>query len=196
MFYRYFPDNSATKHPKLRKTCLLHGFSEIKNDWNTNYFIIKYTTQKECLQMKCFIHKNDDGIAVCTDCGKAMCANCSSHTNHSGICPECKKELSEDIRTNLQNELKTRKILSTFILSGIIFLFILGILISIELKPLIILFSMFFVGLLIALVVTWRILYIKKQREQIRKEIVYLTAEIDLINDAEKNFTPLPTNPK
>ena len=42
--------------------------------------------------MKCFIHINDEAIAVCKKCGKAMCGNCSAYTNHSGICPECVRE--------------------------------------------------------------------------------------------------------
>ncbi len=40
--------------------------------------------------MKCFIHKNKDAIAVCKHCGKAMCDDCSSYSEHSGICPECR----------------------------------------------------------------------------------------------------------
>ena len=41
--------------------------------------------------MKCFIHINDEAVAVCKQCGKAMCGNCSAYTNHSGICPECRR---------------------------------------------------------------------------------------------------------
>ncbi len=47
--------------------------------------------------MKCFIHNKEEAIAVCKNCGKAMCANCSSYSEHSGICPECiKVELEKE----------------------------------------------------------------------------------------------------
>ena len=40
--------------------------------------------------MKCFIHMNQDAVATCKKCGKAMCVNCSAYSGHSGICPECR----------------------------------------------------------------------------------------------------------
>ncbi|HPG92806.1 MAG TPA: hypothetical protein PK675_05285 [Clostridia bacterium] len=42
--------------------------------------------------MKCFIHSALESVAVCKRCGKGMCSDCSSYTNHSGICPSCKLE--------------------------------------------------------------------------------------------------------
>ena len=50
--------------------------------------------------MKCFIHLEQEAIAACRQCGKGMCADCSSYSNHSGICPECrlngfKKEVAQ-----------------------------------------------------------------------------------------------------
>lgn len=42
--------------------------------------------------MKCFMHPDVEAIATCKKCGKAMCANCSAYSNHSGICPQCKME--------------------------------------------------------------------------------------------------------
>ena len=42
--------------------------------------------------MKCFIHIDQEAIAVCKKCGKAMCAECSAYSAHSGICPECRRE--------------------------------------------------------------------------------------------------------
>ncbi len=42
--------------------------------------------------MKCFMHPQKEAIAACRNCGKGMCADCSSYSSHSGICPACKKE--------------------------------------------------------------------------------------------------------
>ncbi|MBE5740577.1 MAG: hypothetical protein E7349_06995 [Clostridiales bacterium] len=42
--------------------------------------------------MKCFIHSNEEAVAACKKCGKGMCANCSAYSDHSGICPECRRE--------------------------------------------------------------------------------------------------------
>ena len=41
--------------------------------------------------MNCFIHMNTPAISVCKKCGKAMCADCSAYSNHTGICPECRR---------------------------------------------------------------------------------------------------------
>ena len=41
--------------------------------------------------MSCFIHREKDGVAVCKQCGKNMCEDCSSLTYHSGLCPACYK---------------------------------------------------------------------------------------------------------
>ena len=39
--------------------------------------------------MSCFIHKGQEGVAVCRQCGKNMCVECSSLVGHSGLCPTC-----------------------------------------------------------------------------------------------------------
>ena len=41
--------------------------------------------------MRCFMHPYQEAISVCKRCGKAMCADCSSYSGHSGICPQCKR---------------------------------------------------------------------------------------------------------
>ena len=51
--------------------------------------------------MKCFVHMDKEAIAVCKTCGKAMCAECSAYSNHSGICPECRKVQFEKERNSL-----------------------------------------------------------------------------------------------
>ena len=55
--------------------------------------------------MKCFVHPNEEAIAVCKICGKAMCANCSAYSSHSGICPECRKIELEKERSQKLKEL-------------------------------------------------------------------------------------------
>lgn len=61
--------------------------------------------------MKCFIHEDREAIAVCKDCGKAMCRNCSAFTNHSGLCPECRlAELKDKLH---------RGVASFFIFTGL-----------------------------------------------------------------------------
>ena len=39
--------------------------------------------------MSCFIHRKKEGVAVCKQCGKNMCEDCSSLVSHSGLCPTC-----------------------------------------------------------------------------------------------------------
>lgn len=39
--------------------------------------------------MSCFIHRKKEGVAVCKNCGKNMCVECSSLVQHSGLCPTC-----------------------------------------------------------------------------------------------------------
>ena len=59
--------------------------------------------------MKCFIHFDKEAIAVCKTCGKAMCANCSSYSGHSGVCPECRKKEFEQKVASLYAENKDLK---------------------------------------------------------------------------------------
>lgn len=59
--------------------------------------------------MKCFIHGNQEAVAVCKKCGKAMCASCSSYSGHSGLCPVCRKQEFELKRTQLSAQIETYK---------------------------------------------------------------------------------------
>ena len=53
--------------------------------------------------MRCFIHNNVEAIATCKICGKAMCADCSAYSSHSGICPQCRKEqFTNEVDTKLK----------------------------------------------------------------------------------------------
>lgn len=68
--------------------------------------------------MKCFIHVSQDAISVCKRCGKAMCADCSSYSQHSGICPECRRDEFIKERASLQKRLRENK--QSIILSCIV----------------------------------------------------------------------------
>lgn len=59
--------------------------------------------------MKCFIHVSREAISVCRKCGKAMCADCSSYSQHSGICPECRRDEFIKERASLQNSLRENR---------------------------------------------------------------------------------------
>ncbi len=56
--------------------------------------------------MKCFIHLAQEAVAACKYCGKGMCANCSAYSNHSGVCPECRKKEFERELTELNSAIK------------------------------------------------------------------------------------------
>ena len=59
--------------------------------------------------MKCFIHTGKEAIAACRKCGKGMCADCSSYSNHSGICPQCRREEFEDQAIKLDFSIEQTK---------------------------------------------------------------------------------------
>ncbi|MBR7110288.1 MAG: hypothetical protein IKC83_00280 [Clostridia bacterium] len=56
--------------------------------------------------MKCFIHSGEEAVASCKKCGKGMCANCSAYSNHTGICPECRKDEFINEKNVLEDENK------------------------------------------------------------------------------------------
>lgn len=59
--------------------------------------------------MRCFIHNEAEAIATCKRCGKAMCAQCSAYSNHSGVCPECRRDdFIDEVKRN-ENQIKEYK---------------------------------------------------------------------------------------
>lgn len=40
--------------------------------------------------MNCTTHHNQPAVAVCTDCGKGLCAQCAGNTAEP-LCPECRR---------------------------------------------------------------------------------------------------------
>lgn len=59
--------------------------------------------------MSCFIHNGKDGVAVCKECGKNMCVECSSLVQHSGLCPTCYRPTLIKQKKLLQIEIKEIK---------------------------------------------------------------------------------------
>ena len=59
--------------------------------------------------MRCFIHNEAEAIATCKRCGKAMCAQCSAYSNHSGVCPECRRDDFIDEVKHNENQIKEYK---------------------------------------------------------------------------------------
>ena len=64
--------------------------------------------------MKCFIHRMEEAVATCKQCGKAMCIDCSAYSEHTGICPECRRkefivrrnQIADRIETLRQEKIK------------------------------------------------------------------------------------------
>lgn len=113
--------------------------------------------------MKCFIHQNEEAIATCRICGKAMCANCSAYSGHSGKCPICRKEEFMMEREDMQAEMNS-------CLLGIIAWSILSIILAITI-----------IGLIVGIV---KILNRVKRRKKAQARIAYLTKEINKLNKA------------
>lgn len=128
--------------------------------------------------MKCFIHLNDEAISVCKICGKAMCMNCSAYSNHTGICPECRRTEFINERNNLNIELSRNKksVIKCVILAIVIS--VLAVVLAIAISPITL------IGLALNLVFVFRILLLLKRRRPIEDRIAYLTGEIDKLGVA------------
>lgn len=128
--------------------------------------------------MKCFIHIHDDAIAVCKRCGKAMCGNCSAYTNHSGICPECKREefIQESARLSEQIKRFGKKMTRCFIIAGIIALLVMINAITVDIMGLI--------GLVFSVVFVIFAFVNRNRRKPLQKRLDFLTGEIRKLNAA------------
>ena len=113
--------------------------------------------------MSCFIHKDQEGVAVCLECGKNMCKNCSSLVEHKGICPTCYKPELEAKLANLQEEYK--KLLSKIIIKILIGLF-------------------FIASIIIPVICLILIISDFQKRKVIPAKIKELERQIKIINDA------------
>ncbi len=73
--------------------------------------------------MKCFVHLDKEAIAACKTCGKGMCDNCSAYSNHSGICPECRKKEYEEELNDVSSEIRscTIRIVLASIIGALLF---------------------------------------------------------------------------
>lgn len=130
--------------------------------------------------MKCFIHLTDEGIAVCKKCGKAMCMNCSAYSNHSGLCPECRREEFIKEREKLRIELKQAKSAQIMdIILAVIFT-ILPICAGIIWHPII------FVFLFVPIIFISTARELTKRQKEMTDKIALLTADIDKLGNALK----------
>ncbi|MDE6968015.1 MAG: hypothetical protein K2P12_05075 [Clostridia bacterium] len=128
--------------------------------------------------MKCFMHPQVEAVSVCKRCGKAMCADCSSYTAHSGICPACRKEEYEIELSQLITHIKEYK--SSIIITSIfaVLIVVIGIIMAVLISPI------FAVVLLVDLVLIYRIVKRRKELNAMNDRKTYLVGEIGKINRA------------
>ncbi len=112
--------------------------------------------------MRCFIHREKDAIATCRICGKGMCDNCSAYSNHSGICPECR-------RIGFINEVKQKSILVKELKCSMFWSIVLTIL-----------FFWTLIGLVCGL---WKYFSDKNEKKKLEQRIQILENEIQKLND-------------
>lgn len=128
--------------------------------------------------MKCFIHINDEAVAVCKQCGKAMCGNCSAYTNHSGICPECRRTEFIDECNILNLKLKKNKssIAASIAVAAAFAVFAVVLAITVHVFLLVLLAGTLAFGI--------RIIYLFNNRKPFKVRIAYLSEEIAKLNVA------------
>lgn len=126
--------------------------------WNYNKNI--YEIGEEC--MKCFIHADREAAAVCKKCGKAMCADCSAYSGHTGICPACRREEFVRERNTLEQEERD------YVLAMIGWS----------------LFTAALIWILVGLYGAYRIYRKVKRQKWIRERVAYLNGEITKIDRA------------
>lgn len=135
--------------------------------------------------MKCFIHLNDEAISVCKKCGKAMCMNCSAYSNHSGICPECRRDEFIKERNELNSALSINKSSVTKCIAAAVVISVLAIVLAIIVSPILLL------GLALNLIFVFKILSLLKRRKPIEDRIAFLTGEINKLGVALQRGTAL-----
>ena len=123
--------------------------------------------------MRCFIHLDVEAISVCKKCGKAMCVECSAYSNHSGICPECRREEFIAERARQTSELASIKSSMIKFGAGAIAIAILAIVLAIVVH-----FAMLVV-LVGSLIFGIKVLLLSNKRKPIQDRIAFLTGEID-----------------
>lgn len=124
--------------------------------------------------MKCFIHTSQEAISVCKKCGKAMCADCSSYSQHSGICPECRREEFIHERAQLQDNLRSN--LRSIVLSCIVIVLSIALAIWLMLDVLGNFGALAFV-LTVAFAIRVAVLFVR--RKPMIDRVAFLTGEID-----------------
>lgn len=143
--------------------------------------------------MRCFMHPYQEAISVCKRCGKAMCADCSSYTMHSGICPQCKRLDFIKERQQLQDEYNQLAGITTPFNTAVVW----AIVLSIAVAVLTVLLKTIFLLVLLVVPACFAIKAVRykkaaDKRNRVRFEnmriimsrIEYLTGEIDKLEIA------------
>lgn len=127
--------------------------------------------------MKCFIHNAVEASASCRTCGKGMCLDCSAYSNHTGVCPECRRTEYIAERNTLYGEIKSCKKSITWAIVVAVLILALSIIICVSFKS---------AGGLAALIVElWPVIWIVKKAVQCKPLLArrdWLTTEIDKLS--------------
>ncbi len=123
--------------------------------------------------MKCFIHMDTEAVSVCKHCGKAMCINCSSYSQHNGICPECKLDEYIEERNELYDALQKNK--SSIIKSSVFAVLLAVIAVFLGVKVTVYCYALLVGTLAFAI----RIAVLVVRRKPINERVEFLTDEID-----------------
>ncbi len=67
--------------------------------------------------MKCFYHPDREAVAVCSECGKALCQECAKEFEGKIYCKDCLEELKKDKK---QKEVNSAKIVKVSIILSLI----------------------------------------------------------------------------
>ena len=123
--------------------------------------------------MKCFIHISQEAISVCKRCGKAMCADCSAYSGHSGICPECRRDEFIKERASLNKRLSEN--MRSIVLSCIIIVLSIALAIWLTISV----HKLFAVIFIATIVFAIRVLILFIRRKPMIGRVNFLTGEID-----------------
>ena len=102
-----------------------------------------------------------------------MCADCSSYSQHSGICPECRCDEFIKERTSLQKRLSDN--MRSIVLSSIVVV----LLIALAIWLIVAVHKLFAAVFVIPLILGIRVAVLLVRRKPMRERVEFLTEEID-----------------
>lgn len=135
--------------------------------------------------MKCFIHIKQDAISVCKKCGKAMCADCSAYSGHSGICPECRREEFERESAALRQQIAKNKSLVVSSIAIAVIVAVLAVLASIFINV------SSLVLLVVSAVLGLRAVILINRCKPLNERLEFLCGEITKLNGAMQKGSPI-----